>query len=149
MSAGDVLPPTANILRVPSEKLTHAPAGESLPTPEAFALSSEERATRDRGQRVRVSVWDARKITPIVAVAQRRAGPHLVFALAVAVVDDLALRLDLPTLRVVEDPEGVLPGTPPEIAVAHAGIEGLDVGTRRTLKDIRLALADACRPVVC
>jgi hypothetical protein len=146
VSDGDELPADADVLRIPAVTLTHVPAGERVQTPAAFALSPAERAAR--GERVRVSVWDGRKIAPADALAQRAGGgPCAVFALRVEAVTRLAVEIHHPALRVVEDPGGAPVGAAPAIVAAHAGIEGLDAGPTRTLKDARARLAEACRQV--
>jgi len=147
MSDGDELPENVTTYRVPAARLVHAPRGEMLPTQQAFALSSPERAARDRGEIVRVSVWDARKISPEDAKAQRTgAGTFMVFTLPVNVVRIIAATELHPGLRVVEDREGAPEAAPHFICDAHAGIEGL-AGKESKVKmaTIRAKLADACQ----
>lgn len=147
MSDGDELPTSADTYRVPAATLVYAPQGEILPTHAAFALSSLERDARARGEVVRVSVWDARKISSADAKAQRAGnGICYVFTLSVDAVNRIAKAQMHPGLRVVEDRAGAPPSAPQHICEAHAGIEGLAVepaGVR--LKSIRAKLAEACR----
>lgn len=147
MSDGDSLSQGLDTYRIPSSTLVHRPAGELLPTAAAFALSPPERAARDRGDTVRVSVWDASKITATDAKAQRTGGgTYLVFRLPVLSVEQIALGPPPhPALRVVEDRAGAPDGAVESVRDAHAGIEGLDQepqGVR--LKVIRAKLAEAC-----
>lgn len=150
MSAGDELPPGAEVLRLPAVTFIRVSGQQRQPTPEAFALSSVERLTLAAGERVLVSVWDRARISVAEARTLRSGRAIEAFALAVADVRDAAVHLDHPALRVIEDPDGAPAQATVMQRAAHAGIAGLDVSPAghpnpRLLKDTRDALARACR----
>lgn len=148
MAAGDPLPAHATVVRLPTVRQVHVSGEQLYPRPDAFALSSAERAARDRGERVRVSVWDLARIS-VAAARASRATEVVAFALEVGAVTVLANALAYPGLRVVEDPDAAPPDASPQVRSAHAGIEGLDVApprhsNPRILADAREGLARLC-----
>jgi len=150
MSDGDELPPGAEVLRLPSVTFIRVSGQQRQPTPEAFALSSAERQALASGEPVRVSVWDRARIAVAEARAPRAGRAVEAFALAVADVRDVAEHLAHPALGVVRDPEGAPAHATVAQRAAHAGLTGLDVPPEghpnpRLLKDVRDALARACR----
>lgn len=103
MSAGDELPAGAIVLRLPSVAHIRISGHQRQPTPEAFALSSAERAALASGERVLVSVWDRARITVAEARSLRAGRDVMAFDLAVTDVRAVAADLIHPTLTVIED----------------------------------------------
>lgn len=150
VSAGDELPAGALVLRLPSVAHIRISGQQRQPTPEAFALSSAERATLATGERVLVSVWDRARITVAEARSLRVGRDVTAFELAVTDVRAIAVDLNHSELSVIEDPAHAPAAATPAQRDAHAGIAGLDVApvghvNPRLLKDVRDALARACR----
>lgn len=142
MSGGALLPPGSRLLRVLRDKPLHVVPGRREPTPAAFEPSSADLGVTP----VRVSVWDADRVSLSRVCELRGGGDFAGFVLRAEDVARVAVERSQPRLRAVTDPDGA--GEVPE-APWHYGIEGLEKSAwsdKVERNKALLALARSCTP---
>jgi len=122
---GELLPDTAEVIRVIRKDNRFIPDDALLPISEAFVPTSEDkRIAAEHGEPVRVSVWDSRWTTVEQAKSFRKTEDLVwVFGASVNDLHAVGCKFSNPRLRVVADPLDPEDGAG---ALGHCGIEGLD-----------------------